>query len=136
MKKIFASLVLIVFTVTFSSCEKDSFNYDLNSLYGKWRITHVDTGDGSGYFDITTIYAEPIFGKTYATFNPDKTYYGSGYFGTGSGTYTAIDNTITTYIDGEEYYKYDVISFSGSQCELKMYRTGKVSTINIKCQKQ
>lgn len=88
------------------------------------------------YLDVTTTIAQTVFKPTYATFNADGTYYGSGEFGTGSGTYTAIGKTITTFVSGQEYLKYDVVSLTGTTAELVMSETGSTSTIKIKVAKQ
>lgn len=118
-----------------SSCSKDDepkFNYDLNLLYGKWRITEMYTSNK--WVDVTTYPGNLVMPPTYATFNSDGAYSGSGYFGTGSGKYVAIGSSITTYIDNEEYAKYDVISLNGTSCELNM-SIGS-SSIKIRCKKQ
>lgn len=117
-----------------SSEDEDEFNYDLDLLYGKWRITHVMQSSGS-YYDVTTYYAENyVMEPTYATFKSDKTYYGEGYFGNGHGTYTAIAKTITCYINNEVYMTYDVININNTTCELNMKKDNE--SIKIKCKKQ
>ena len=122
------------------SCSKDEpqgskFDYPLEVLHGTWRVTHVEKEDGS-MFDVTSPIAEKHFKPTYATFNPDWTYSGRGFFGNGSGTYKAQGKTVICYIDGEEYLKYDILSLSGNQCELKMYQTGSSSSIKLRCKKE
>ncbi len=132
-------LLLFVFATLIISCSDDedtpSFNYDMESLYGKWRVTHIQRSTGA-YFDITTSVAEQTFEPTYATFNSDGSYTGEGYFGDGTGTYKAVENTITTYVDGSEYIKYDVVSFSDTTATLTMSMTGSDSELNIKVKKQ
>lgn len=140
MKRFLLSMLAVALVAcTFSSCSKDDdepkFDYPMETLVGKWRITHVEQKDGS-MFDVTTAIAEKVFKPTYATFNTDGTYSGSGEFGNGSGTFKAIGKTITCYVSGKEYLKYDVLSLSGTQCELKMYETGSDSSIKIRCKKQ
>ena len=130
MKKLLLAIVAIVgMVLAFSGCSKDdeSFDYPLE--------THVEQKDGS-MFDVTTSDAETVFKPTYATFNADGTYSGRGFFGNGSGTYKAQGKTISCFIDGTEYLKYDVLSLSGTQCELKMYKSGSSSSIKIRCKKQ
>ena len=73
---------------------------------------------------------------TSATFNSDGTYSGSGYFGNGSGTYTAKGNTITTFVSGQVYIVYTVLSLNGSTAELKMTMPGSDETLWIKCVKR
>lgn len=141
MKKfLLTTVVLVGLVMAFSACSKDDepqngFDYSLETLYGTWRVTHVEQKDGS-MFDVTTSVAETFFKPTYATFNADGTYSGRGYFGNGSGTYKAQGKTISCFIDGTEYLKYDVLSLSGTQCELKMYQSGSSSFIKIRCKKQ
>ena len=123
-----------------SSCKKDEpapqrFEYAIETLHGTWRITHVESKDGS-MFDVTTPIAEKTIQPTYATFNADGTYSGRGYFGEGSGTYKASGKTITCYIDGTEFMKYDVLSLSGNTCELRMSKLGSDLSLRIRCKKQ
>lgn len=131
--------LLAVFMLAFSGCSKDDnepkFNYDMNTLYGKWRVTEVQQKDGS-FLNVTSSIAEQVFKPTYATFNENGTYSGSGAFGNGSGTYKAEGNTIYTYIEGAEYLRYEVKSLSGNKCHLVMKETGSSSTLEIKCTKQ
>jgi hypothetical protein len=129
--------ILAVLPLLFAGCSKDEepakFDYDLNLLYGEWRVSHIWSADGD-YVDVTSGFMLLIFEPTYATFNPNGTYSGSGHYGDGSGTYTAVGKTITTYISGQEFVKYDVIGLSGSTCELRMYGSGY--NTKIKCKKQ
>lgn len=115
--------------------EHQVFNYDLEMLYGTWRVTEIEQSDGS-FFDVTTTVGEMVFEPTYATFNEDGTYSGRGFFGNGSGTYKAVGNTIYTYVDGEEYMRYEVISLAGNKAHLKMKENGSSSSIEIICTKQ
>lgn len=80
--------------------------------------------------------AEKVFKPTYATFNADGTYSGRGALGAGKGTYKAQGKTITCYVEGKEFLKYDVLSLSGKECELKVYQTGSSSSVRIRCKKQ
>ncbi|MDR2009949.1 MAG: lipocalin family protein [Bacteroidales bacterium] len=137
MKKMF-SMLMLVSVILFSGCSDDDdngFDYDVNLLIGKWRVTHVEQKDGS-YFDVTSSIAESVFEPTYATFNSNGTYSGSGEFGNGSGTYTAVGKTIITKVGGDEYLRYDVLALSGNECELKMYEKGDDASLKIKCKKQ
>lgn len=129
MKKISKFLVLVLLVLVSCSKKDDpSFNYDLNTLIGTWRIVQF------GKIDVTTYPGNLSFEPTYATFNSNGTYSGRGEFGSGTGTYKAVDNTITTYIDGEEFIKYEVISLTNSVCELNM--SDNSGTVFIKCKKQ
>ena len=139
MKKfIFACIACFIAGIAIVGCSKDNsskFDYDLDLLYGTWRITHVMQSNGH-YLNVTSSLAESVFEPTYATFNPDGTYSGRGEFGNGFGTYTTAGRTITTYVDGEEYLKYDVLSLNGSEAELEVYQTGSEGAIKIKVAKQ
>ena len=125
--------VLFILPLSFISCSSDDdsagFDYDLEVLYGTWRITHIDVG--SGYVNVTSTSS---ITPTYATFNPDGTYSGKGYFGNGSGTYKAEGKRITCYVSGSEYTHYDVISLTGDICELTMAMGSE--SINLRCAKQ
>lgn len=133
-------VALVGLVVALSGCSKDdepsnAFDYPMETLYGTWRVTHIEQKNGS-MLDVTTPIAERVFEPTYATFNADGTYSGRGAFGDGSGTYKAKGKTISCFVDGQEYLKYDVISLVGTQCELKMYQSGSSSSIKIRCKKQ
>lgn len=111
-------MVLLVSLISLSSCSKDDdgFDYPMETVYGTWKGTDVYVD--SKWVDITTYpYTKFAFS---IKFNSDGTYYGSGYFGNGNGTYKAIGNTITTYVNGEEYAIYIVKSLSSNKAELKM----------------
>ena len=116
MKKIIMiSIVCLGLMVT--SCSKSKFNYPMESLYGKWNVTDIRLD--SGWIDIT-VYPFTKFGMQ-ITFYSDGTFYGSGYFGNGSGTYEAEGNIIQTYLNGEEYFRYQVKSLSNTKAELTMF---------------
>lgn len=120
MKKVMFLLAFLPM-VMLTSCSKDDdgFDYDMETLYGTWII---ETVDGINANALGVRY-------TTATFNLDGTYYGSGYFGTGSGTYEAEGKTITCYVKGKLYAQYRVISLSGNRCELEMSAGGENSII-------
>lgn len=135
MKKFFTLMLITLMVV---SCEKDekvdsSFNYDIDLLYGTWRVTHVEQSDGS-FLDVTTSVAQNFFEPTYATFKSDGTYSGKGFFGNGSGTYKTSGNTITTYVENEVYLMYDVVSLNAGECQLVMRDDS--GSMKIKCKKQ
>lgn len=131
-------LAIIGITLFIGGCSKDDvstsmFDYDINTLIGTWEVTHM-TIDGN-YVDVTTPPYSSTFPRTTATFNKDGSYFGAGFFGSGSGTYKAKGKTITTFVDGVVYLKYDVLSLIGNTCELIMYDTDKSDNIKIKCRK-
>ena len=81
-KYLFFLLALVVASFAFISCssdDDDNGDYDKSMIVGTWEMTAVKTSESGTYVDWP-------FRKTYATFNADGSYYGSGYFGTGRGT--------------------------------------------------
>ena len=136
MRKIFILLAAIALVVTGCSKEDEAkFDYDMEILYGKWRVTHVEREDGS-YLDVTTPIAEDHFEPTYMDFRRDGSYYGSGFFGNGAGTYTAVGKKITTYVDGKLYLRYDVLSLTNTNAEVEMYEEEGGTNIKLKVKKQ
>lgn len=138
MKKI-STLSLMLMLLFAVGCSKDdevdNFDYSMDTLYGTWRITHVEQNDGS-MFDVTTALAEKVFEPTYATFNKNGTYTGKGFFGNGAGTYKAKGKTLTCYIDGEVFLMYDVLNLKNNECTLLVREEGSTSTVKIQCKKQ
>ena len=102
----------MIASFAFISCSNDDDQYN-SAIVGKWKITEVKTSKSGSYI------AWP-FKTTYALFKSDGTYYGSGYFGAGSGTWAAKGNTINTYVDGKLYVSYEIISLTSTTSELKM----------------
>ena len=96
-------LTIMIASFAFISCSNDDDQYN-SAIVGKWKITEVKTSKSGSYI------AWP-FKTTYALFKSDGTYYGSGYFGAGSGTWAAKGNTINTYVDGKLYVSYTLPSF-------------------------
>ena len=103
-------LLMVIFGSCITSCssDDDGFDYPMEQLYGKWKVTML-TVDGSWY-DVTK-YPYTKFGMD-ITFYEDGTYYGSGYLGNGSGTYKVSGKTITTYVSGKVYATYTINSLS------------------------
>ncbi len=135
MKKIL--LLMTAFAaLIFTGCSNDegdsSFKYGMDNLYGTWEC--IAANIEGNWIDITKYpYTELGFS---ATFKPDGTYYGRGYFGTGSGTYTAFGDMIYTYVDGVEYYRYRVKSLANNIAEITMISPTDGSSLDIKMQKQ
>ena len=127
-KQLFLLLTLVVATFAFVSCSNDDDDNQYTSdLVGTWKITEVKTSQSGSYI------AWP-FKTTYASFKSDGTYYGSGYFGNGSGTWSIKGNTVNTYVGGELYASYEIISVTSTTSELKMSMDGE--SIWIKCKKE
>ena len=127
-KQLFLLLTLVVATVAFVSCSNDDDDNQYNSdIVGTWKITEVKTSQSGSYI------AWP-FKTTYASFKSDGTYYGSGYFGNGSGTWSIKGNTLNTYVGGELYASYEIITVTSTTAELKMSMDGE--SIWIKCKKE
>ena len=127
-KQLFLLLTLVVATFAFvsRSNDDDDNQYD-PAIVGTWKITEVKTSQSGTYINWP-------FKTTYASFKSDGTYYGSGYFGNGSGTWSIKGNTVNTYVDGDLYASYEIISVTSTTSELKMSMDGE--SIWIKCKKE
>ncbi|MDD6976856.1 MAG: lipocalin family protein [Prevotella sp.] len=126
-KYLFFLLTLVVASFTFVSCSDDDDDNQYNSaIVGTWKITEVKTSQSGSYI-------EWPFQTTYASFKSDGTYYGSGYFGTGSGTWSIKGNKVNTYVGGVLYASYEIISVTSTTSELKMSMGS--DAIWIKCKK-
>ena len=113
-KYLFLLLTFVVTSLAFVSCSDDDDDNQYNSaIVGTWKITEVKTSQSVSYMDWP-------FKTTYASFKSDGTYYGSGNFGTGSGTWSIKGNTVNTYVGGELYASYEIISVTSTTSELKM----------------
>ena len=126
-KYLFLLLTLVVTSFAFVSCSDDDDNQYNSAIVGTWKITAVKTSQSGSYIGWP-------FETTYASFKSDGTYYGSGYFGTGSGTWSIKGNTVNTYVGGELYVSYEIISVTSTTSELKMSVGGHA--IWIKCKKE
>ena len=134
MKKLtFMMLLASFFTLCVTSCSKDdddSFAYPMEQLYGKWKAVEIKV-DGKWY-DVTK-YPYTRFGMDITIYECGK-FYGSGYLGNGSGTYTVSGKNITTYVSGKEYAVYTVNSLNGNEADLTL-RMGS-ETLQMKAKKQ
>lgn len=134
MKKLLSMmLVMASFVCLFTSCSKEEetkFDYPMETLYGTWDATHIKI-DGS-WSSLEWLGYRYQFS---ATFYNDGRYYGRGYFGTGWGTYKASGSSITTFVDGEEYYVYDIHSISDNIAHVSMGPRG-AEKIEVKLEKQ
>src|SRR5574344_955051 len=134
MKKLTIMMLLAAFfTLCVTSCSKDdddSFAYPMEQLYGKWKAVEIKV-DGRWY-DVTK-YPYTRFGMD-ITFYENGTFYGSGYLGNGSGTYTVSGKTITTYVSGKEYAVYTINTLNGNEHDLTL-RMGR-ETLQMKANKQ
>ena len=126
-KYLFLLLTLVVTSFAFVSCSDDDDNQYNSAIVGTWKITAVKTSQSGSYIGWP-------FETTYASFKSDGTYYGSGYFGTGNGTWSIKGNTINTYVGGKLYVSYEIISVTSTTSELKMSVGGHA--IWIKCKKE
>lgn len=134
MKK-YILLLLVISVLSLSSCSKsvkNDFDYPMSTLYGTWEGTDVYI-DGS-WMDITSFWFEDL--QFSITFYEDGSYFGDGYFGTGYGTYETSGNMIYTYVGGEPYYNYRVISLNNNKAELEMSQTNSNSTLQIRVEKR
>lgn len=125
MKK--ALLFLAIAALAFASCSSSdddgigNFDYDTELIYGTWEVTHAD-----GF--------EWQYMTTTASFYPDGTYYGQGYFGDGNGTYKLSGKRVTCYVGGEKYMWYDVVHLNATTCEL--VANHQLGSITLTCKKQ
>ena len=127
-KQLFLLLTIVVATFAFVSCSNDDDDKQYESaIVGTWKITDVKTSQSGTYISWP-------FKTTYASFKSDGTYYGSGYFGAGSGTWSVKGNTVNAYVGGELYASYEIISVTSTTSELKMSMDGE--SIWIKCKKE
>ena len=129
-KYLFFLLTLVVASFAFISCssddDSDNGTYDKSQIVGTWDMTEVKLSQTGTYMDWP-------YRKTYASFKADGSYYGSGYFGTGSGTWSIKGNKLNTYVDGELYATYEILSANSTTAEMKM--TLGDDSIWIKCKK-
>ena len=126
-------LILASVVTMFSSCsseEKSKFNYPMETIYGTWDATHIKLNDS--WTSLNWLGSKYNFSATF--YNTGK-YYGRGYFGSGWGTYKASGNTITTFVDGKEYYVYKIISFASNEAHVSMGPRGEEG-LEIKLRKQ
>lgn len=125
---IFSAIILL--SLTFSSCSKDDFDYPMETLYGTWDATDMKI-DGD-WIDVT----EWPYSKLGAsiTFYSDGSYYGKGALGTGKGTYEAKGNQIFTYVAGEIYLTYTIISLNNYTAHFKI--SDKSGEVEMKAKKK
>ena len=120
-----------VIAMALSSCSKDDgLKFPMNDIHGTWKGTAVKV-DGE-WINITK-FPNNRFAFSISFFE-DGTYYGKGYFGNGEGTYKVSKSTIYTYVDGEEYAKYDIKSMSNNRAELTMRMGGE--PLEIRAEKE
>lgn len=120
MKKTILLAAAVILLLSCTKQEGPGFNYDINLVLGRWRVTAFEQ-DGA---ELSIEGWPSILGATRAVFSSNGSFFGSGMFGSGIGTYTAAGNTIITYMDGAELYRYDVISLTGDLCRFKVYKKG------------
>lgn len=127
------TLLFTVMFLMFSGCSSDGddFDYPMDTLYGSWEGVSINLNEG--WVNITE-YPYTRFAFS-IRFNSDGTYSGRGYFGNGSGTYTAKGKTIITYVNGKEYLRYEVKSLSNNIAELSMTVDGSGENLEIKAKK-
>ena len=126
--------IICLFAFLYVSCSDDGeddesfisdFDYPAETLYGTWEIKKWGVVNWSYLTSKTTT----------ATFYSDGTYYGKGYFGTGTGTYEATGSYIYCYIDNELFCNYEVLSLSADTAVLNM-TIGETTFKKLTCIKQ
>ena len=85
---------IVTFTLKKNYPREIDFDYDINSLYGKWRAVSLE-GALDKPHDLTNALAIP----TYLTFEENGVLVAEGYLGNEAGRYTTEDETIYTLID-------------------------------------
>lgn len=126
--KLFLVTVFMGLTVSFVSCSKDDDDISKDDIIGTWQISKIST-DGIDYISWP-------FEATYATVNADGTYYGHGYFGSGSGNWKKKGNTIYTYYEGEELYKYEILNLTSTTLSVKMSSEDSNTNLWLQCFKR
>lgn len=124
-------LLFLTTLICFSSCsDDDEFDYPMETLYGEWEGTDMYV-DGE-WIDVTGILSYR-FGFS-IKFYEDGTYKASGYFGSGTGTYTAKGKTIETYVNGKHLLTFHIKSLTANTAEATMDADGE--TIDLKLRKK
>jgi hypothetical protein len=131
MKKFFALMLLLATMIGFSSCSKEENGIPKRVLVGTWNGVAVKSN--GGWIDITKYPYSSKLGFS-ATFYSDGSYFGKGSLGTGSGTYKLNGNTIKTYVDGELYLTYYVISWTETSAMLTI--TDNSGSMDVRVEKQ
>ncbi|MBO7242513.1 MAG: lipocalin family protein [Alistipes sp.] len=123
MKKLLLLLIAPMMLLSYG-CDKEKFIDAMKTAVTYEQI--LGTWEGTGiYYDGDWI--DPTSNLLYSdlrftiTFYDDGRYYGSGFFGTGSGTYTLKGNKIYTYVNGDPYLNYTIDLIVGDWAELTMH---------------
>lgn len=134
MKKTIRLMLLCLLTsIAVCSCQKGSywdFKYPKNVLCkGTWWSSECFL-DGE-WIDISR--PQFIDVQFSIKFYTDGTYYGTGAFGNGKGTYDAHGNTIRTYVNGRLYFTYTVHSLNNDVAEITMFtKSGQSLQFRVK----
>lgn len=130
-KQLFFLFTFILAAFAFMACSSDDDDSEdglsKSDIVGTWTLTEVKTTENGTYVSWP-------YETTLASFNANGTYYGTGYFGTGRGTWSKKGNVVNTYFDGQLYVSYQIISVNSNHAEMKMTIDG--SSIWIKCTKR
>ncbi len=126
-----------LFCVLFSNCtkgERKEFDYPIETLFGTWDGVAIKVDSCGEWLDMGDCSSAVLeFG---IEFYEDESYYGFSSYGNSSGTYTAEGQRITTYVDGDEFLHYDIVSFSGDRAEVVMKQKGARSEIGIRVKRR
>jgi len=131
---IYLMAVVLLLMTAFVSCSKDGGGgggsgnqFTMSDLYGTWDVTDI-YDDYTGWINVRQY---PEY-QSSATFNPNGTYSGAGFFGYGNGTYTVYGNTIYTSLG----ISYDVIDFNPTKKTAEAIMDWDYYTIRIKIKKR
>ena len=118
MKKLLFTLAILPL-LAFVSCSsndddtptipKESFDHDIELLYGQWRATSVE-GVADEAIDLTNPLIEAMIPATYITFGEDRSFASEGIIGNHTGVYTTSKKTIVaaTGKDNENKITFDI----------------------------
>lgn len=122
MKKLFFAIILLPSLLL--SCTKDDnvefdFDYNINYLFGNWRITHVwlEEEAGGGYVDITTPTFEQIVEPTFLKFNNKGIIKMKGATGENESTFITKNKKVIILTYGVNF-ELDVIALNNTTMEI------------------
>lgn len=132
--KRFIYIIIALFATI--SCGKDSGNNEPDSTFtlnrsdiiGCWKVIQAK-------FDESATMTAWSFPDTYAMFEENGLYRGSGHFGEGTGTYSVSGNIITAKVDNVPYIVYEVTGLTGERAELTATLQSNQMKIWMVCQK-
>lgn len=126
MKKTISLLATIVLLLSCTKVEDPTTSFDIELLYGSWRVTHILSGS----------YAVEPLKASIVTFNPSGAYFCTGEFGAGSGSFTTSGNTISVSLRDAGPLSYEVITVNGFNLELRIIEAGKTPPLTLRYERE